>query len=140
MQLVEDGFAILESRLDQLEAQLMNNFEIIEKTSNHLTVNFSKEKNAEDGITQLIGEVHNAEFTIVGCETERLTRDMLKNGFTIVDCAIGHVATRLESEGFTVSNISRNELTVKVANTVARGGCSYRSPNREPRQDGVGRL
>ena len=124
MQLVEDGFAILESRLDQLEVRL-NNFQIIEKTSNHLTVNLSEKENIEnieDGITQLMGEVHKGRFTIVGCETERLTRDMLKNGFTIVDCAVGHVATRLESEGFIVSNISKNELTVKVANTVARGG------------------
>ena len=113
MELVEQGFAIVESSINQLEFKLEKNFDVISKTNKQLIAKLKKGRPIEDGTVDLLAEI-NKGFSLVDCTLNDLTAEMVEDGFTIVDCTMDKLASELEEEGFSIVKESQNQLRVQL--------------------------
>ncbi len=113
LQLVEQGFAIVHSWMDELESKLNGRFNFEGRMEGQLTARLKEDQLVEDGVVDLLVEVERAQCVLTDCPTDKLTDEMLRDGFTVVDCSIAKLATELEEKGLTIIDRSRTDLTAK---------------------------
>ena len=113
MELVEQGFATVDSVINQLEFKLEENFTVVSKTNKQLIAELKKGHPIEDGTVDLLTQINKGCFSLVDCTLNNLTADMVEVGFTIVDCTMDKLATELEEEGFSIVKKSKNQLRVQ---------------------------
>lgn len=113
LSLVEHGFAIVDSWMNQLESKLKRHFTVVDRMESQLTVTLKENQPVEDGIVRLLAEVDKAGCALKDCPMGEWTDEMLRAGFIIVDCTMVKLATDLEEDGFTIVENSGDTLTVK---------------------------
>ena len=111
--LVEHGFAIVESWMNQLESKLKRHFTVVGRMEGQLTVTLKENQPVEEGVVRLLAEVDKAGCTLKDCPMGEWTDEMLRAGSIIVDCTTVKLATDLEEDGFTIVDKSGDTLTVK---------------------------
>lgn len=111
--LVEHGFAIVESWMNQLESKLKRHFTVVGRMESQLTVTLKEKQPVEDGIVHLLAEVDKAGCALKDCPMGEWTDEMLRAEFIIVDCTMVKLATDLEEDGFTIVDKSGDTLTVQ---------------------------
>ena len=112
LKLVEQGFAIVYSWMDDLESKLNGRFKFVGRKKRQLIAELKEDKSVEDGLVNLL-EVEKAQCVLTDCLTDKLTDGMLRDGFTLVDCSIAKLATDLEEKGLTIIDRSITQLTAK---------------------------
>lgn len=113
MMLVEQGFAIVDSWMNQLEFKLKGHFTIVGRMESQLTATLKNDQPVKDGIISLLAEVDKVGCALKNCSMDELTDEMLREGFTIVDCTMFKLATEMEEDGFTIVDKSRDQLRAK---------------------------
>ena len=119
IQPVEQGFAIVDSWIAELESKLEGDFTFADRIESQVTASLKKDQPVEDGVVSLLAEVDKPEYALGDCQTEKITDEMLRDGFTIVDCTMVKLATDLEEEGLAIVDRSRAQLTAKPFKTTA---------------------
>lgn len=98
-ELVEKGFATLDTNIGQLQGDLMKYFTILSSQANQLSAALTKPCDLEDGIIYLLTKAMKSQVTIAGCTINRLTPELANKGFTVVD----YITTTMndkEKQGF----------------------------------------
>ncbi|KAL9120102.1 MAG: hypothetical protein Q9187_003346 [Circinaria calcarea] len=119
IELVEQGFAIVYSWINNLESKLNECFIFKGRTEGQLTARFKKDQSVEDGVVNLLVEVEKAQCLFINCPINKLTGEMLHDGFIIIDYSIAKLATKLEENGLTIIDRSRTHLTAKPSEATA---------------------
>ena len=70
LQLVQHGFAIVDSWIDHLESKLKRYFIIVDRMENQLTVRLEEDQSIEDSIVSLLAEVDKAKCRLKECLME----------------------------------------------------------------------
>ncbi|MDI1493203.1 MAG: hypothetical protein OHK93_004991 [Ramalina farinacea] len=102
MELVEHGFAIVESWESSLEAELAGDFKIA-KLGGQMTATLSDDRDPTDAFIHLLDTVIRRKLAVVNCRINTLSADIMKKGFVIADRRIDRLAAKLEEHGFAVS-------------------------------------
>lgn len=113
LQLVEQGFAIVYSWMDDLESKLNGRFKFVDRNKGQLIAVPKEDESVEDDVVNLLVGVEKAQCVLTDCPTDELTNEMLRDGFTVVDCSnsIAKLATDLKEKGLTIINRSTTQLT-----------------------------
>ncbi|MCJ1422585.1 hypothetical protein MMC29_000465 [Sticta canariensis] len=119
LQLVEQGFAIIYSWMDDLESKLNGRFKFVDRNKGQLIAEPKEDELAEDDVVNLLVEMENAQCVLTNCLTDKLTDGMLRDGFTVVDCSIAKLATDLEKKDLTIIDRSITQLTAKPLEATA---------------------
>lgn len=139
MRLIEDGFAVLESGIDQLADKLENAdgpsqvFKIEKKSKNQLTVRLVEgiESKFDDRVVDLFHQLkrlrqpgREQDFAIVGCTTSLNPQHLglFQTGFSVWEHPIHNLATALERKSFNVFVESANKLEASMSEDILVGG------------------
>lgn len=113
LQLVEQGFAIVDSWMNRLEDRLQHYFTFVGRVESHLTARLKPHQQFEDAAASVLVEVDKEGCTIEGCTIGKLTDKMLAHGFSVVDCTMAELVTEMENDRFTIVSRSSTQLTAE---------------------------
>ena len=86
LELVDHGFALVTTVLEEIWKMMSAYFEPISRDANHLTLALREGVSSEEGVVHLLGEVRKHSLSIQDCTIDELTLELAQEGFTIVDC------------------------------------------------------
>ena len=115
VELVEHGFAIVESWEDRLEADLASDFAIT-KSETQITAKRREDCDPMDSIIHLLDKVVWHDLAVVGCRVNKLSADIVKEEFVILDGRVDRLAAKLERQSFAVSRRENDQLAVHLVN------------------------
>ena len=115
IELVEHGFAIVESWEDRLEADLASDFAIT-KSETQITAKRRGDCDPTDSIIHLLDKVVWHDLAVVGCRVNKLSTDIVKEEFVILDGRVDRLAAKLERQSFAVSRRENDQLAVRLVN------------------------
>ena len=84
MELVEHGFAIVESWEDFLEVELTGDFNVV-KSGGQINATLREGRDSTDGIIHLFDAVVRHDLAVVDCRINTLSIDIMEKGFVIAD-------------------------------------------------------
>ena len=113
MELVEHGFAIVESWEDSLEAELTGDFKIV-KSGGQMTATLRSNRDPTDASIHLLDAVIRRGLAVLNCRINTLSADIMEKGFVIADRRFNRMAAKLEEHGFAVSRQGGDELVVRL--------------------------
>lgn len=116
MELVEHGFAIVESWEDSLEAELTGEFKIV-KSGGQMTATLRNDRDPMDAFIHLLDTVIRRDLAIVSCRINTLSANIMEKGFVIADRRIDRLAVKLEEYGFAVTPQAGDKLVVRLVNS-----------------------
>ncbi|KAJ8114899.1 hypothetical protein ONZ43_g4792 [Nemania bipapillata] len=116
MVLVEQGFAMVGYRIDELARELGSTFDITRKSRAHGTATLRQPGQPSDIIiADMLAKVADTKFSIAGLAINKLTPDMARGGFTIIDRTIDKMAAELEALDLMVIRKPAGGLNARLA-------------------------
>ena len=113
LQLVEQGFAIVDSWMNRLEDRLQHYFTFVGRVESHLTAILKPHQQFEDAAASVLVELDKEGCAIEGCTIGKLTDKVLAHGFSVVDCTMAELVTEMENHRFTIISRSSTQLTAE---------------------------
>ena len=86
MKLVDQDFAMVGTKIDQISIKLKRYFTIVTKKTNLLKARLRNHDDVEEGTIYLLSQAAHSKFSISGYTINAITPEVATNGFTIVDC------------------------------------------------------
>ena len=86
MKLVDQGFAMVQTKIDPISIKLERYFIIVTKNINLLEARLTNSDDVEAGTIYLLSQAADSNFAVSGHTMNAITPEIATSGFTIVDC------------------------------------------------------
>lgn len=100
MELVERGFAMVRTKIDQFSIKLEQYFTIVTKKIDQLKARLTNSDDLEAGTIYLLSQAAHSKFSISGFTINAITPNIATTGFTIVDCQTTKMESDQQKQGY----------------------------------------
>lgn len=114
MELVERGFAMVRTKIDQFSTELEQYFTIVTKKTNLLEARLTNSHDVEAGTIHLLSQAARSKFSISDFTINAITPEIATRGFTIVDCQTTKIESDLQKQRYNRNGRANRRLGLET--------------------------